>query len=159
MRPHRRQPTRLLHPWDSPGKNTGVGCHFLLQCMKVKLLSCVRPSVIPWTAAYQAPSSMGFSRQEYWSGIPLPSPKEKSIAMQIAFGDCWNSCSLYMDTCLEWWRTLVWGTSAPQTNNIILDEHWSKSAWNQSCEPMRKMVCSKEICFLKSPLILEQRLS
>ena len=34
--PHRRQPTRLLCPWDSPGKNTGVGCHFLLQCMKVK---------------------------------------------------------------------------------------------------------------------------
>ena len=36
VRPYRRQPTRLLHPWDSPGKNTGVGCHFLLQCMKVK---------------------------------------------------------------------------------------------------------------------------
>ena len=36
VRPHRRQPTRLLHPWDSPGKNTGVGCHFLLQCIKVK---------------------------------------------------------------------------------------------------------------------------
>ena len=34
--PHWRQPTRLPHPWDSPGKNTGVGCHFLLQCMKVK---------------------------------------------------------------------------------------------------------------------------
>ena len=36
MRPHRWQPTRLRRPWDSPGKNTGVGCHFLLQCMKVK---------------------------------------------------------------------------------------------------------------------------
>ena len=36
LRSHRWQPTRLLHPWDSPGKNTGVGCHFLLQCMKVK---------------------------------------------------------------------------------------------------------------------------
>ena len=36
MRPHGRQPTRLPRPWDSPGKNTGVGCHFLLQCMKVK---------------------------------------------------------------------------------------------------------------------------
>jgi len=36
VRPHRRQPIRLLRPWDSPGKNTGVGCHFLLQCMKVK---------------------------------------------------------------------------------------------------------------------------
>ena len=36
VRPHRQQPTRLPRPWDSPGKNTGVGCHFLLQCMKVK---------------------------------------------------------------------------------------------------------------------------
>ena len=36
LRPHRRQPTRLSRPWDSPGKNTGVGCHFLLQCMKVE---------------------------------------------------------------------------------------------------------------------------
>ena len=36
VRPHRRQPTRLPHPRDSPGKNTGVGCHFLLQCIKVR---------------------------------------------------------------------------------------------------------------------------
>ena len=36
MRPHRQQPIRLPGPWDSPGKNTRVGCHFLLQCMKVK---------------------------------------------------------------------------------------------------------------------------
>ena len=36
VQPHRRHPTRLPHPWDSPGKKTGVGCHFLLQCMKVK---------------------------------------------------------------------------------------------------------------------------
>ena len=36
VQPHRRQPTRVPYPWDSPGKNTGVGCHFLLQCMKVK---------------------------------------------------------------------------------------------------------------------------
>ena len=44
VRPHRRQPTRLPHPWDSPGKNTGVGCHFLLQCMKVKSESEVTQS-------------------------------------------------------------------------------------------------------------------
>ena len=36
VRPHGLQPTRLLHPWDSPGKNSGVGCHFLLQSMKVE---------------------------------------------------------------------------------------------------------------------------
>ena len=44
VRPHRRQPTRLLCPWDSPGKNTGVGCHFFLQCMKVKSESEVTQS-------------------------------------------------------------------------------------------------------------------
>ena len=73
----RRQPTRLPHPWYSPGKNTGVGCHFLVQCMKVKSESEVTQScptlATPWTAAYQVPLSMGFSRQEYWSGLPLPS--------------------------------------------------------------------------------------
>ena len=78
VRPHRRQPTRLPHPWDSPGKNTGVGCHFLLHCMKVKSESEVAQScptlATPRTAAYQAPPSMGFSRQNYWSGVPLPSP-------------------------------------------------------------------------------------
>ena len=54
MRPHRRQLTRLPRPWDSPGKNTGVGCHFLLQCMKVKseseVVSRVRLLATPWTA-------------------------------------------------------------------------------------------------------------
>ena len=44
MRPHRRQPTRLPRPWDSPGKNPAVGCHFLLQCMKVKSQSEVAQS-------------------------------------------------------------------------------------------------------------------
>ena len=49
VRPHRQQPTRLPRPWDSPGKNTGVGCHFLLQCRKVKsesevAQSCPTPS-------------------------------------------------------------------------------------------------------------------
>ena len=44
VRPHRRQPTRLPRPWDSPGKNTGVGCHFLLQCIKVKSESEVTQS-------------------------------------------------------------------------------------------------------------------
>ena len=44
VRPQRWQPTRLPHPWDSPGKNTGVGCHFLLQCMKVESESEVSQS-------------------------------------------------------------------------------------------------------------------
>ena len=78
VRPQRRQPTRLPRPWDSPGKNLGVGCHFLLQCMKVKsereVAQLYQLFATPWTAAYQAPLSMGFSRQQYWSGVPSPSP-------------------------------------------------------------------------------------
>ena len=46
VRPHRRQPTRLPRPWDSQGKNTGVGCHFLLQCMRVKSESEVAQSCL-----------------------------------------------------------------------------------------------------------------
>ena len=46
VRPHRRQPARLPRPWDSPGKNTEVGCHFLLQCMKVKIESEVAQSYL-----------------------------------------------------------------------------------------------------------------
>ena len=51
----------------------------LLSCF-----SCVRPSATPWTAAHQAPPSMGFSRQEYWSGVPLPSPIRKFNLSQIS---------------------------------------------------------------------------
>ena len=89
VQPHRRQPTRLPRPWDSPGKITGVGCHFLLQCMKVKSENEVAQSCptlsAPWTAAYRAHPPMGFSRQEYWSGMPLPSP----IIQQYV---CANAC-------------------------------------------------------------------
>ena len=46
VRPHGLQPTRLLRPWDSPGKNTGVSCHFLLQCMKVESESEVAQSCL-----------------------------------------------------------------------------------------------------------------
>ena len=69
--------TRLPHPWDSPGKNTGVDCHFLLQCMKVKSESEVVQSFPtpsdPMDCSLPGSSVHGFSRQEYWSGVPLPS--------------------------------------------------------------------------------------
>ena len=55
--------------------------------VKVKLLSHVRFLVTPWTAAYQAPPSMGFSRQEYWSGVPLPSPCMQTLRHEWCFKD------------------------------------------------------------------------
>ena len=92
VRPRKWQPTRLPGPWDSPGKNTAVGCHFLLQYMKgkvkVKSLSRVQLLATPWAAAHQAPPSMGLSRQEYWSGVPLPSPVVVySFFLNIKLGD------------------------------------------------------------------------
>ena len=73
--PHRRQPTRLPCSWDSPGKNTEVGCHFLLQCMHAwQVASVMSDSATLWTAAHQPPPSIGFSRHEHWSGLPFYSP-------------------------------------------------------------------------------------
>ena len=89
MRPHRRQPTRLLCPWDSPGKSTGVGCPCLLQCMKVKSESEVAQSCPTLSNAMDCsppgPSAHGIrqARVLEWIAIdyltllhkwPLPSP-------------------------------------------------------------------------------------
>ena len=75
---HRWQPTRLPHPWILQARTLEwVAISFSNAWkwkVKVKLLSHVRLLATPWTAAYQASLSMGFSRQEYWSGLPLPSP-------------------------------------------------------------------------------------
>ena len=86
VQPHRRQPTRLLCPWDSPGKNTGVGCHFLLQCTKVKSESEV------------AQSCLTFSDPRDWS---LPGSSVHGIFQArvlewgaIAFSDLYLSLSL-----------------------------------------------------------------
>ena len=70
-------------PWDSPGKNTGVGCHFLLKCMKVKSESEVTQSCPtlpdPIDSSLPGSSVHGIPRQEYWSGLPLPSPVRDAI--------------------------------------------------------------------------------
>ena len=75
VRPHRRQPTRLPRPWDSPGKNTGVGCHFLLRCMKVKSESQVAQSCLtlrdPMDCSLQGSSVHGIfqARVLEWGAI------------------------------------------------------------------------------------------
>ena len=108
MRPHRQQPTRLPHPWDSLGKNTGVGYHLLLQCMKVKVKSFSRVWLFAtlWTAAYQAPLSMGFSRQEYWSGVPSPSPGMDKLKCTVKMWHqrkIWLSSVKYPTVVLSSW--------------------------------------------------------
>ena len=73
------------HPWDSPGKNSGVGCHFLLPCMKVTSESEVAQSCLTLSdsmdCSLPGSSVHGFSRQEYWSGLPFPSPSKRSMYM------------------------------------------------------------------------------
>ena len=59
----------------------------LYRVLLLLLLSCfsrVRLFATPWTSAYQAPPSMGFSRQEYWSGVPLPSPLQRAGSLAVA---------------------------------------------------------------------------
>ena len=80
VRPHRWQPTRLLRPCNSPGKNTGVGCHFLIQCMKVKSKSEVAQSCLtlhnPMDCSLPSSSAHGIfqARVLEWVATPvLPS--------------------------------------------------------------------------------------
>ena len=86
--------------------------------MKVKTLSCVQLFETPWTAAYQAPPSMGFSRQKYWSGVPLPSLPgylEKPLILLIVqnllqlnfiayFKSDPNTISIIMQSCFVAWE-------------------------------------------------------
>ena len=71
--------------------------------VKVKLLSRVRLLATPWTAAYQAPPSMGFSRQEYWSGVPLPCLLEKNKKYY-----CCNSCCCCFHNPASPWQIHSW---------------------------------------------------
>ena len=122
VRPHRRPPTRLPRPRDSAGKNTRAGCHFLLQWkwkVKLKSLSRVRLLATSWTAAYQAPPSMGFSRQEYWGAIAFSEFYAKCINVYIfllllactsfLFEFAWKSSSIswvLLNSQLPMWVTL-----------------------------------------------------
>ena len=78
VQPHRQQPTRLPRLWDSPGKNTGVGCHFLLQCMKVKSereVTQLCPTICdPMDCSLPGSSVHGVfqARVLEWSALPSP---------------------------------------------------------------------------------------
>ena len=69
VRPHRRQPTRLLRPWDSPGKNTGVGCHFLLQCMKVESESEVAQSCLTLSDPVDCRLPGSSTHETFWAKV------------------------------------------------------------------------------------------
>ena len=104
VRPHRWQPTRLPRPWDSPGKSTGVGCHFLLQCKKVKSESEVTQSCPtlsePTDCSLPGSSVHGIfqARVLEWGAIafsvkPLKGFSNEPIASETEWEDTWSTCS------------------------------------------------------------------
>ena len=102
--------------------------------VKMKLLSCVQLLATPWTAAQQAPLSMGFSRQEYWSGVPLPSPlledQHSFISSYLEPAQCWGTSKTHLsETCkvnAHWY--LGQGITA-EANNRITESPRRKGCW------------------------------
>ena len=97
VRPHRQQPSRLHCPWDSPGKNTGVGCHFLLQCMKVKsesevTQSCPTPSN-PMDCSLPGSSTHGIfqARVLEWGAIAFSNKQKMAYLCYISWGIAWRT--------------------------------------------------------------------
>ena len=86
VRPRRRQPTRLPCPWDSPGRNTGVGCHFLRQCMQVKSESEVAQSCPtlsdPMDCSLPGSSIHGIFQARVLEWAPPPSPAKGTNSLQ-----------------------------------------------------------------------------
>ena len=145
--PQRWQPTRLPCLWYSPGKNTGVGCHFLLQCMKVKsesevAQSCPTPRD-PMDCSPPGSSVHGFSRQEYWSGVPLQIISNDSVIKvllvflepQLSFEthilwlDNFFSKVLHGQRRVRTWdkvlnTLMVCGRSSIKKDTVLLKEKW-----------------------------------
>ena len=121
MWPHRRQPTRLPLPWDSPGKNTGVGCHFLLQCMKVKSESEVAQSCPtlrdPMDCRLPGSSIHGIfqARALEWGAIVFSKWVVRSVLTRFAFFVIKNNLWTYYDhgrkavrKCERLWNEQKW---------------------------------------------------
>ena len=146
VRPHRGQPTRLPHPWDSPGKNTGVGCHFLLQCMKVKSESevaqlCPAPSdpmdcslpdssihgifqarVLEWVAiAFSAKESAAAAAKLLQSCPTLCDPRDSSPPGSLVPG-------VLQERTLEW-VAIFFSNTTVQKHQFFGTQHslWSSS--------------------------------
>ena len=119
VQPHRRQPTRLPCPWDSPGKNTGVGCHFLLQCMKVKSESEVAQSCPtlsdPMDCSPPGSSVPGILQARALEWVPLPSPWGDGYSCDIVKGDKELDLQIF---------SIFWLTVA--VSNTLMVKHWSE---------------------------------
>ena len=127
VRPHRRQPTRLPHPWDSPGKNTGVGCHFPLQCMKVRseseaAQSCPTPRD-PMDCSLRGSSVHGIfqTRVLEWGAIAFSPSIATEVYLNVVFPrwkSVWNfpdSLASVGQILLNRYEQIQWGLPLSQT--------------------------------------------
>ena len=144
VRPHRWQPTRLPRPWDSPGKNTGVGCHFLLQCRKVKsesLDSILKSRDI--TNKGPSSQSYGFSSSHEWM-------------WELDHKESWapkNWC--FWTVVLE--KTLKSPWTSRRSNQSILKEispEYQDWCWSWNSKPL--VTWCKELTHWKSPWCWER---
>ena len=155
MWPHRWQPTRLPHPWDSPGRNTGVGCHFLLQCMKVKSESEVTQSCPtlrdPMDHSPPGSSIPGIfqARGLEWGAIAFSSRRVQKIAKErrdnmehlLALAGMFSVFDMLLNLVLVsvWWSgyaflglqirnlKLVWLSDLLKVSELVLILHLSDS--------------------------------
>ena len=124
VRSHRQQPTRHPCPWDSPGKNTGVGCHFLLQCMKVKSESEVAQSCLtlsdPVDCSLPGSSIHGIfqARVLEWGAIVFA---RKSLSRVQLFLTPWAIQSMEFSRAVYWTFKLDWAhLNTPENSHFML---------------------------------------
>ena len=142
VRPHRQQPTRLPHSWDSPGKNTGVGCHFFLQCLKVKSESEVTQSCLTSRDPmdYSLPGSSVHAifqaRVLEWVAIAF---SDNRILVRYKKESSTVACYMYepQKLCAKWKKpdtkaicsmtAFIWNT--PEETNLYRVVEWLPRAW------------------------------
>ena len=113
VRPHRWQPTRLRRPWDFPGKNTGVGCHFLLQCRKVKSESEVTQSclTLPYPMDCSLPGSSIHGTLQVrvleWTSRLFPCPGYYKQCCNEHWGTCVSFSSGFLGVYAQQWDCWV----------------------------------------------------
>ena len=127
VRPHRWQPTSSPVPGILQARTLEwVAISFSNARkwkVKVKSFSRVRPSATPWTAAYQASSSMGFSRQEYWSGVPLPSPGIVIMVAKISLRKTIPTPKFGLRSCCGWLSRVARDHQSALERSIILGNY------------------------------------